>query len=185
MVTDSRDASIAAVLRSGDTQAFDGLCRTFGPRLHRLARKMVGDDAAADLSQDVLVRIWERGGSFDPTRGSFSSWVWAIARNAATDHHRSASRRREAEQMSTANGPSEASSPQERDIVARQSAEEIRGALARLEPEQRQVLLSAFWMDRSHSQIAREIGVPLGTVKGRIRAGMNHLRASLADPNPA
>ena len=182
---DPSDASIAAVLRSGDAQAFEELCRTFSPRLHRLARTMVGDDAAGDLSQDVLVRIWERGGSFDPTRGNFSSWVWAIARNAATDHHRSASRRREAEQSATADGTGDASSPQERDVVARQSAQEIRDALARLEPDQRRVLWSAFWMDRSHSQIAGESGVPLGTVKSRIRAGLNHLRAGLVDPAPA
>jgi RNA polymerase sigma-70 factor, ECF subfamily len=143
----------------------------------------MGPDAAEDLAQDVLLRVWERRASFDRSRGSFASWVFTITRNAATDHHRANARSAESWRDLCTHEKNRPPHVIEARVMARLSAEEVRRSVARLPEAQRRVIWDAFWTEKSHSQIAASSNLPLGTIKGRIRLGLTRVLGDLTAPN--
>ena len=167
-----------------DTQAFEVFYDRHGGAAFSLAYRIVGDrPAAEDVTQEAFVSIWRSGARFDRTRGSVRAWTLGIVRNRAID-----ALRREAGRAPKLNFDDEAileSRPApadtEAEVVRRAEAREVRGALRDLPTDQARVIQLAYFGGFSLSEIAAMLGMPLGTVKGRMRLGMEKIRGQLAE----
>ena len=171
------DALILAIASQQDREAFQALFEHFAPRLNGYLRRLgVPAAQAEELAQDVMVSVWRKAGQFDPNRSSAATWIFRIARNLRVDlARREASAAFEPDLSETPEPPQ----TPEAVALARRRDERVRTALAELSPEQRQVLRLSFFHERPHSEIADELQLPLGTVKGRIRLALQRLRAAL------
>jgi RNA polymerase sigma-70 factor (ECF subfamily) len=138
-------------------------------------RLMNERQAAEDLTQDAFLKVWRSAGGYRPERGSVRTWVLSIVRNRGIDQIRSlASRRRtqdRLEQSAPTSQPSEAFA----EAWHRYRSERVGEALGTLPPEQREVITLAHLHGRTQQEIARHLGLPLGTVKGRMRLGLKKL----------
>ena len=182
-VTEQKDDPdfTALMIRVRDLQdkaAFAVLFRHFAPKVKAFLMK-AGSPAsvAEDCAQDVLATLWQKAEQFDPTRASVATWVFTIARNRRIDIARR-DRRPDPEVLDW--GPSNA--PDQAEIY--QTAEETRIlglALAELPEKQRDLIRRAFYGDLSHTEIATETGLPLGTIKSRIRLALDRLRLKLTE----
>lgn len=178
----SLSGDIVRIAERGDREAFARLFTHFAPRVKSyLIRLGARPEAAEELAQDTLLTVWRRAGAFDPGRAAASTWIFTIARNLRIDLARREAR---------ANVPDDPSNappaPEAPDAAMSASQEEVRIglALSALPPEQAQVIALAFYGDKPHSQIAAELGLPLGTVKSRLRLAMGRLRGVLAEMAP-
>lgn len=174
-------ALLLAIATRRDRQAFGALFTRFAPRLKSwFMRAGVPADRAEDLAQETMLAAWRRADSFDPSRAGVATWIFTIARNQRIDAFRRLTRPEpDADDPSMA--PPEPISPD----VAFDAAEDearVRAALASLPAEQAEVIRLAFYEDRPHAEIERALGIPLGTVKSRLRLAMGRLRARLAEP---
>jgi RNA polymerase sigma-70 factor (ECF subfamily) len=180
---DECTAWIRAVAEAADRAAFAALFRHFAPRIKGyLARAGTDGALAEELAQETMVVIWQRAGSFDASRAQVSTWVFTIARNLRIDHHRrqhglaagdpTAGWDPEMQPQSAHLGPDEL-------LQAARRERRVRQALTELPPEQAQVLRLSFFDEHPHGRIADELGIPLGTVKSRIRLAVTHLRRLL------
>ncbi len=180
-----------AVAAAGDRTAFAALFRHYAPRVKGfLVRSGTPDGVAEELAQDAMAALWRRAASFDPTRAQLSTWLFAIARNLAIDQHRRLGGFAYVEGLDENDEgagigldgnarpapvrPDDAAANAERD-------RRVRMALAELPPEQADVLRRSFYDEDAHATIAAELGLPLGTVKSRIRLAVKHLRQLLDD----
>ena len=165
-----------AVRDHQDREAFAALFRHFAPRLKGFLMKGGMPAAAAeDCAQDVMATLWHKAHQFDPTRASVATWVFAIARNRRIDIARK-DRRPEPEDLPW----SMDDEPDQADLYM--AAEETRAlgdALLLLPEAQRVLIQRAFYGDLSHSEIAAETGLPLGTIKSRIRLALERLRTKM------
>ena len=160
-----------------DRAAFAALFRHFAPRVKAFLMKSgAGASLAEECAQDVMATLWQKAHLFDPTRASVSTWVYTIARNRRIDALRRA-RRAEPEELDW--GP-EPEPDQAEALVAQQETERLGQALAGLPQPQRALIERAFYGDLSHSEIAAETGLPLGTIKSRIRLALDKLRQSMS-----
>ncbi|HPG23370.1 MAG TPA: sigma-70 family RNA polymerase sigma factor [Amaricoccus sp.] len=181
--TDHARASDAAVLRAvaaGDRSAFVELFGRYAGRIKGfLMRRGASEADAEEIVQEVMVAIWRRAASFDPERAAAATWIFTIARNRRIDLVRRA-RRPEPDPQDPLFRPDP-----EPGGVARISAAErearLRAGLAGLAPEQRQVLVAAFYEGLSHGEIAARLDLPVGTVKSRIRLAFGHLREAIGE----
>lgn len=156
-----------------DRAAFADLFRHFAPRVKAFLMKS-GTDAglAEECAQDVMATLWQKAHLYDPERASVATWIFTIARNRRIDAIRKA-RRPEPEDLPW--GPEH--EPDQAEVVAlQQETERLGEALAQLPDKQRELIERAFFGDRSHSEIAAETGLPLGTIKSRIRLALERLR---------
>ncbi|MBM2575026.1 sigma-70 family RNA polymerase sigma factor [Jannaschia sp. Os4] len=163
-----------------DRAAYAQLFEFYAPRIKAfLIRTGLGPSAAEDCMQDVMVTVWRKAHIYDPTRASVTTWLFTIARNRKIDLIRRA-RRPEPEQLPWGPEPE----PAQADVIALQEdARRLRQAVAQLPPKQRDLVERAFYGDLSHSEIALETGLPLGTIKSRIRLAIDRLRHAMqADP---
>ena len=173
----THDRLIEAVALRRDREAFAQLFDYYAPRLKAYLMKAGAPAGAAeDFAQDAMLTVWRKAELFDARKARASTWIFTIARNRRLD-----ALRREARPLP---GPeieleAEAPAPPDQTLAAAQDADRIRDALARLKPEQAQVLHLAFFLDHPHSEIARRLDLPLGTVKSRIRNAMIRLRLLL------
>ncbi|MBV9891768.1 MAG: sigma-70 family RNA polymerase sigma factor [Rhizobacter sp.] len=176
---DELDAWMHAVASAGDRTAFAALFRHFAPRLKSfLVRSGASEAVAEELAQEAMVQLWRRAASYDPTRARVSTWLYTIVRNLRIDHHRRqlglvADSADLDEAADIATEPEQA--PDALLLVA-QRERCVRQALAALPPEQAQVLRLSFYEEHAHPVIAASLGIPLGTVKSRIRLAMAQLR---------
>lgn len=172
---------LLAVRDQRDREAFGRLFDHFGPRLKAmLIRGGLRDGSAEDVVQDVMLAVWHKAAQFDPHRAEASGWIYRIARNRQIDLIR---RRRTP--MPDDLEPLEESEPDAAQILAlQQEAGLLRKALARLSPEQRDAVSRAYLEDLPQSEISQRTGLPLGTVKSRIRLGLERLRHELKDLKP-
>lgn len=169
-----------AVRIDRDPMAFAGLFHHLAPRIKRLQVTHGASPAAAeDLAQEAMLAVWRRAETFDPGRASVSTWAITIARNKQIDLLRAASRRHDVPWARTAADVPSGDPDPELSLHLEQSGEIVRRAVRSLPQAQEQVLRKAFGESKSHRQIAAELGVPLGTVKSRIRLALAHLRATL------
>jgi len=172
------DALILAIAAHGDRDAFADLFEQFAPRLKGyLIRLGASAEHAEELAQEALVAVWRKAALFDPARASAATWIFRIARNLRLDALR---RERSAQAFwpDLSEGPEPPQTP-EAAALARQRDEGLRRAFAGLTPDQVQVLRLSFFQDCPHGQIAETLGLPLGTVKSRIRLALQRLRAAL------
>lgn len=170
------DNDLVERVASGEERALLELYDRYSNRVYALARRMLGDPMAAeDATQEVFLKLWTRARGYAASRAPFWVWLLAIARHTALDRLRLERRRPPA---STAEDPDAAW----RSIPDRASGtEEARWrslyfAVQALPEEQRRVLELAYYQGLSHSQIAEHLGWPIGTVKTRLRLGMEELR---------
>lgn len=160
-----------------DRDAFAQLFRHFAPRVKAFLRKSGASDALAEeCTQDVMATLWQKAHLFDPSRASVATWVFTIARNRRIDALRK-SRRPEPEDLPW--GP-EAEPDQEDALVMRQESRRLGEALAMLPEKQRALIERAYFGDLSHTEIAAETGLPLGTIKSRIRLALERLRHQMS-----
>lgn len=164
------------LVRVRDTQdraAFAALFRHFAPRVKGFLMKSgAGASLAEECAQDVMATLWQKAHLFDPARASVSTWVYTIARNKRIDALRKA-RRAEPEELDW--GP-QSEPDQAAAMEAQEETERLGQALARLPEKQRALIERAFYGELSHSEIAAETGLPLGTIKSRIRLALDKLR---------
>jgi RNA polymerase sigma factor (sigma-70 family) len=156
-----------------DRAAFAALFRHFAPRVKAFLMKSgAGAALAEECAQDVMATLWQKAHLFDPARASVSTWVYTIARNKRIDALRK-DRRAEPEELDW--GP-EPEPDQAEAMEAQQDTERLGQALAQLPEKQRALIERAFYGELSHSEIAAETGLPLGTIKSRIRLALDKLR---------
>jgi RNA polymerase sigma factor (sigma-70 family) len=174
------NGDILAIARDADRAAFARLFAHFAPRLKAYLGRLGADGATADeLIQEVMLLVWRRADTFDPSQANANTWVFAIARNKRIDGIRR-ERRPEIDPDDPALVPAHPD-PADAMVAARQDGERVRAALAELPPEQAELVRQAYYEDKPHSQIAQESGLPLGTVKSRIRLALVRLRNSMKD----
>jgi RNA polymerase sigma-70 factor (ECF subfamily) len=191
-LTSLADEALMALIRDGDERALATLYDRHGPLVYGLARAIVSADAdAEEVTEDVFVTLWTTPERFDPRRGSLRGWIATIARTRSLDRLRSSKRRQMAHERAavlseegTAVGLAESESADERVLLADVRAS-LDHALAALNQDQRRAVELAYFQGLSQSQIAAALGEPLGTVKTRLRDGMNKLRAALSAPQGA
>ncbi|KIT15314.1 sigma-70 family RNA polymerase sigma factor [Jannaschia aquimarina] len=169
-------AQLVAVGRSRDRGAFEALFRQYGPRVKAfLMRGGMPEGAAEDVMQDVMVTVWRKAHMFDPQRASVATWLFAIARNRRIDLIRRA-RRPEPEDLPWGPEPN----PEQVDALALQEdSRRLADAVAQLPPKQRDLVERAFYGDLTHTEIADATGLPLGTIKSRIRLAITRLRSAM------
>ena len=176
----SLNALIIAVGRNRDRHAFARVFGHFGPRIKSyLVRRGCDVETAEEVVQEVMVTLWRRADQFDPSQANASTWIFTIARNKRIDFLRR-DRRLELDPDDPALVPS-AEEPADRIVESAQDSVRVRSAIENLPDDQRLLLELAYFEDKSHSVIAEEQGLPLGTVKSRIRLAMGRLRKSLQD----
>jgi len=173
---DVPDDQLVERVVNGEQQALLTLYDRHASRVYALALRVLGDPMSAEeITQDVFVKLWSRAGSYLASRGSFSTWLLSITRHAAIDRLR-LDRRRPA--LSDDQDPEEnwAELPDERSVSDEARWRSLYFAVRALPLEQRQVIELAYYHGMSHSQIAEHLGWPVGTVKTRLRMGMEQLR---------
>ncbi len=169
-------ALMAQVRDAQDRQAFAQLFRHFAPRVKAFLMKSgVNPSMAEDCAQDVMATVWRKAHLFDPRRASLATWIFTIARNRKIDLLRK-ERRPEPEDLTW--GPT-AEPEQAEALGLQQESNKLRDALAKLPEKQRILVERAYFGDLSHSEIATETGLPLGTIKSRIRLALDRLRHAM------
>jgi RNA polymerase sigma factor (sigma-70 family) len=184
---DQLNAWMQAVAIASDRVAFAALFNHFAPRIKGyLARAGCTESIAEELTQDTMVALWRRAASFDPSRARLSTWIYTIARNLRIDQHR----RRGMAASSTDEGwdadqqPADLELEPEAQLLASQREHQVQQALAGLPPDQVQVLMLSYFEEHPHARIAEVLGIPLGTVKSRIRLAVAQLRKRLEGSEP-
>lgn len=173
--------AIEAVARRRDRAAFAELFGHFAPRVKAYLMRLGSDAASAeDLMQDVMLTVWRRADSYDPAQAGVGTWIFTIARNRRID-----ALRRERRPAFDAEDPAlrpEPPAPADQVTAAQQWENRLGAALRELPPEQSEMVRLAYYEDRSHSDIAQRLNIPLGTVKSRLRLAVARLRARFDEP---
>ena len=176
------DEELMSLVAKGEARAFETIYERHCGAAFSLAYRMCGSRALAeDVAQEAFLSIWRAGGRYDRARGSVRTWVLGIVHNRAIDALRRTvvhERRRASDE-----GIEERFEARERtevEAARREEAETIRGMLDALPADQSRVIELAYFGGFTHSEIAEMLGAPIGTVKGRMRLGLEKLRGQLA-----
>lgn len=174
----AEDDWAALLIRVRDCQdraAFAALYRQFAPRVKAfLMRGGAGEALAEECAQDVMATLWQKAALYDPDRASVATWVFTIARNRRID----ALRRARPEPEDLPWGP-EPEPDQAEAYEAAEDTKRLGAAIAALPEKQRALIERAYYGELSHTEIAAETGLPLGTIKSRIRLALDRLRQQL------
>ncbi len=178
------DEDLMTLVERKDPVAFELLYDRHGGAAYSLAHRIVGDaQAAEDVTQEAFLSIWRSGARFDPARGSVRSWTLGVVRNRSIDALRRVSGR--APKLDLDDDAALEAQPggalTDAEAIRRDTAQRVRGALRELPEEQSEVIGLAYFGGFTHSEIAQILSMPLGTVKGRMRLGLEKIRLSLAE----
>jgi RNA polymerase sigma-70 factor, ECF subfamily len=178
------DEELMPLIGEKNPGAFEVFYDRHGGVAYSLAYRIVGERGAAeDVTQEAFISIWRSGARYDKARGSVRTWMLGIVRNRAIDFLRSKAGRAPKldfdDDSILEHRP--AAELTDSEALRRETAEEVRGALGELPGEQAKVIQLAYFGGFSHSEIAGMLGVPLGTVKGRMRLGLEKIRGELAE----
>ncbi len=178
------DEELMPLIGQKDHEAFAVFYDRHGGVAYSLAYRVVGErQAAEDVTQEAFISIWRSGARYDRARGSVRSWMLSIVRNRAIDALRS--RAGKAPKLTFDDDEVLEQRPSgeltEEEAMRRETAGEVRGALGGLPGEQAKVIELAYFGGFSQSEISRMLGVPLGTVKGRMRLGLEKIRGELTE----
>ncbi len=159
-----------------DRGAFAEIFKHFAPRVKAFLMKSgASEQMAEECVQEVMATLWQKAHMFDPTRASVSTWIYTIARNKKIDAIRR-QRRPEPEELPW--GPE--AEPDQEDVVSlQQESEKLNKAIAELPEKQKFLIEKAYFGELSHSEIAEATGLPLGTIKSRIRLALERLRHAM------
>lgn len=159
-----------------DQSAFAEIFRHFAPRVKAFLMKGgASEPLAEEVTQEVMATLWTKAHLFDPSRAGVSTWIFTIARNRKIDVLRK-QRRPEPEDLSW--GPE--AEPDQEDILAlQQETKLLTDAIKILPAKQQDLVRKAYFSDLSHSEIAEQTGLPLGTIKSRLRLAINRLRHTM------
>jgi len=176
--TSPQTAWMIAVRDNRDRDAFGLLFDHFAPRLKGFfMRSGTSNSQAEDIVQDVMLTVWRKAAQFDPHRAQVSAWVYQIARNRQIDVIRK-ERRPVPEDLHE----TQDTEPDAAQILAvEQESGQLKQAIARLKPDQREIIEKAYMGELTHQEISGQTGLPLGTIKSRIRLGLDRLRHDLKD----
>jgi RNA polymerase sigma-70 factor (ECF subfamily) len=173
---------LQAVARDRDRQAYGELFRHFAPLLKSFALSTPGMSSnalAEELVQEVMLKIWNRASTFDASKASATTWIYTLARNCRIDLLRRKYRVQEEVDVDdlwdVGTDPEELSD----DLYQKRIEVDVRESLRALPPEQRQIIAKVYMEGKSHSEVAEELSLPLGTVKSRIRLAMSKLKVML------
>jgi len=171
---------ILAIARASDRDAFTTLFGHFAPRVKAYLVRTGSDDALADeLAQETLLSVWRKAASFDASRATAATWIFTIARNLRIDRFRK-EWRDVAVGDALPDAVDDTAAPDET-LSGSERSERVRRALRTLPADQIKVIELSFFEEAPHAEIARALGVPLGTVKSRIRIAMTKLRVILGE----
>lgn len=169
-------------IRAGKTEALAQLYDETSSLLYGLALRVLANSSdAEEVVLDVYQHVWRSPQKYDPERGTLWGWLTVLTRSRAIDRLRSIGSRQNRE-LPIEKGfeiRSHAPVPEEQSVFS-QERDLVRGALETLAPEQREAIELAFFRGLSHAEVAEATGVPLGTIKTRIRIGMRKMRDVLA-----
>lgn len=176
------DEALLVSMGLGDRAAARAFVERFQSRVFGLALSIVGDAVLAeDLAQEALTRAWRNAAAFDARRGSVATWLLTITRNLSIDALR-LHRARPTDPSILADLELPSDEPEPSDAAVRSdTARQVRGAVRQLPLDQRRALILSAFLGRTAQEIATQEGIPLGTAKTRIRAGMRKLRVLLAE----
>lgn len=170
---------LAAVAAERDRGAFASLFQFFAPRVASfMQRGGMSAAEAEDLAQEAMVTVWRKAALYDPAQAGVSTWVFTVARNLRIDRARRDARHLAGVAALGYETPEPEASGED-EALANERDQRIRHAIAALSPAQATVLRLSFFSEKPHAQIARELNIPLGTVKSRVRLAMAKIRALL------
>ena len=181
------DESLMRLVCAGDSRAFELLFDRHGRAAFSLALRMCRQHAVAeDVVQEAFLSLWRARSRYDPARGTVRGWVASIVRNRALDAVR-VERAKSGRDVRDEDAVEAVASTErtESEVQRREERREIDRALDALPTEQRQVIELAYFGGLTHSEIARKLSLPAGTVKGRMRLGLSRMRAFLGDSRTA
>ena len=176
---------IAAIAAQQDRIAFSELFEYFAPRIKAFMLRSGASEAnAEELAQETMLMLWRKAGLFDPSSTGAAAWIFTIARNLRIDAHRHERRGGvgEGSDVDVEFEVDEAPLPDSRLQMA-QSENRVRTALLQLPDDQMRVVELSFFEEKAHAEIAQMLGIPLGTVKSRLRLAMGRLRNLLSEPS--
>jgi len=165
----------------GDADAFDLIYERHADAAFSLAYRISGSRVAAEeVAQDAFLALWRNGSRYEPSRGSVRNWILGIVHNRAIDALRRAVRH-ESRRAGDEGLAERLVAPDRTDLEVgrREEAGEVRGLLAELPSDQRRVIELAYFAGFTHTQIAEMLTIPVGTVKGRMRLGLEKLRSRI------
>jgi RNA polymerase sigma-70 factor (ECF subfamily) len=156
-----------------DRASFETLFAYFAPRLKSYFMRVgLAADMAEDLAQETMVAVWRKADTFDPGKAAVATWIFAIARNIRIDSLRKI---RDPSRLQNLFADECQQTPDEA-LVSSERERRVRIALTTIPAEQLRIIQLSFFEERSHSEISRQLDIPLGTVKSRVRLAMERLR---------
>ena len=171
---------VRAIAERQDRAAFKTLFHFYAPRIKTmLTRSGASAEVAEDLAQEALIAVWRKADSYDPARATVSAWIFTIARNLRIDRFRR-DRRGQLHHVYELVQPVEILPP-DVPLEAAERDSRVRAAIDGLPAEQVRVVELSFFEGQAHSDIATRLGIPLGTVKSRLRLAMARLREFLGE----
>ncbi|HEX6988417.1 MAG TPA: sigma-70 family RNA polymerase sigma factor [Bacillota bacterium] len=177
------DAELVRRVAGGDEAALELLYDRYAGRIYGLAVRLVADDAdAEEVVQDVFTRLWRHAGRFDAGRSSLGTWLLTVTRRRAIDTLRARGRRQRSEPLPLhLPADDDVEEAAENEVLAADVAQ----AVDHLPDTLRQVIVHAYYLGQSHREVAGALGIPLGTVKTRLRAAVERLRNTFSPPEEA
>jgi len=172
------DELLVRVGREKDKDAFSSLFSYFAPRLKSFLLRLGTDmQTAEELAQEAMIMVWRRAETYDPAQSGASTWIFTIARNKRIDRLR-----RDGRPLPDMTDPAmlpELPETGDQAVNRREEEDKIKLALKKLPEEQAKMIFAAYYEEKSHREIAEQSGLPLGTVKSRIRLALTRLRGHL------
>ncbi len=163
-----------------DRAAFTRLFRHFAPlmKAFALSGSTLSANHADELVQEVMLKVWQKAAAFDPKKAAASTWIYTIARNCRTDMYR------RLQKFDTALSADDVAPPEESEeafmiLHQKRSRDRIRELIKTLPPDQIQIVAKVYMEGKSHSEVAAELDIPLGTVKSRVRLALQKLQVQL------
>lgn len=176
------DEELMVLVRRGEAQAFEVVFERHADPAFSLAYRMCGLRARAEeVVQEAFLSLWRSGGRYDPARGSVRSWVLSTVHNRAVDAFRRDGARAPEIFDDGLTERMPAAQLTELEVERNERASRVRSALLELPEEQREVIELAYFSGFTHSEIAKMLALPPGTVKGRMRLGLSKMRVALAE----
>jgi RNA polymerase sigma-70 factor (ECF subfamily) len=171
---------VLAIARNRDKAAFAQVFQHYAPRVKSyLMRQGADDGQAEEVVQETMLAVWRKAGMFDPAKASAGTWIFTIARNLRIDAIRK-NRRPEFDPSDPAFVPDPEQAP-DQSLQADQMRARVREALGELSEDQATVVRLSFFEDKPHGEIAKQLALPLGTVKSRLRLAMRRIRVALGE----